>query len=218
MLVLVGLVSVLVGGAGAAAGVLAGGATHPGLAVKAPQCPEHPAPGHGASYAGSCDSPDGAWHLRIRGLSGSQSKLFLSPSGRSTDIPAYTSPGCCLQWMTWAKPHLLLFIDDFQVMSLNPAAHETRHLAQLDDLAVSPDGRWFAGRGAGTLGSNVYVLSADARTCLVVPGGNVSVQGFTRDSKAIIVLRYPKTLVQYTISSLDTGCPAGYDGVLLHRG
>jgi hypothetical protein len=41
------------------------------------------------------------------------------------------------------------------------------------------------------------------------------------DSKAIIVLRfyeYPKTkLVQYAISSLPTGCPTGYNGVLMQK-
>jgi hypothetical protein len=178
----------------------------------------HHVAGRGSSYAGGCDSRDGAWRLRIRERSGSKSKLFLSRSGRNTTVPAYSSPGCCLQWITWAKPHLLLFVDNFQVMSLAPGPDETRRLAQLDDLAVSPNGRWLGGRGAGTLGSTIYVLSGDARTCLVGPSGNVSVQGFTRDSKAIVVLRYPKTLTQYTISSLKTGCPTGSGGVLVHRG
>ena len=130
----------------------------------------------------------------------------------------YSSPGCCLQNIAWAKPHQLFFIDNFQVMSLDPPSRTASQLAQLNDLALTPDGRWFAGRGAGPLGSNVYVLSGDARTCLVVPGTNVSVQGFTPDSKAIIVLRYPTKLIQYAISSLHGGCPAGYNGVLLHKG
>jgi hypothetical protein len=84
-------------------------------------------------------------------------------------------------------------------------------------LAVSPDGGWFAGKGA-SLSPYAYVLSTDGRTCLVVPGRSVGVQGFTRDSKAVIILRaykYPKTrLIQYPFSTLRAGCPSGNNGVL----
>jgi hypothetical protein len=127
--------------------------------------------------------------------------------------------------ITWAKPHLLFFINDFQVMSLDPAKRKERHLAQLNDFVLSPNGRWFAGSGAGGHGnpvaSHVYVLSASGRRCLVVPGRAASVRGFTRDNKAVIIvraLRYPKTrLVQFGLASLRTGCPTGPNGVLPHR-
>jgi hypothetical protein len=88
-------------------------------------------------------------------------------------------------------------------------------------LAVSPNGRWFAGNGA-SLSPYAYVLSTDGGTCLRTPGRTFSVQGFTSDSKAVIVLRaykYPKKrLIQYAISALHAGCPAGSHGVLLKRG
>jgi hypothetical protein len=133
----------------------------------------------------------------------------------------YAWSGCCLWYIGWAKPHLLLFDDYYEVMSLDPASRKVRHLAQLSDMAVSPNGHWFAGNGPGgqeePIAQTVYVLSNDGRKCLVVPGRPASVQGYTHDSKSIVVLDYPKKLVQYTIASLKTGCPAGYNGVLLHK-
>jgi hypothetical protein len=138
----------------------------------------------------------------------------------------YTSAGCCWTYIGWAKPHLLFFLESTLVMSLDPASRKVRHLAQLSDMAVSPDGRWLAGDGPGgpeePIAQTVYVLSTDAHECLVVPGHPASVQGFTSDSKAVIVLRsytYPDTkLIQYAISSLPTGCPTGPNGVLLNKG
>jgi hypothetical protein len=132
----------------------------------------------------------------------------------------YSELGCCWTHITWAKPHLLLFIDDFQVMSLDPTTRKVHWLAQLNDLAVSPDGGWFAGKGA-SLSPYAYVLSTGGRTCLVVPGRSVGVQGFTRDSKGVIILRaykYTKTrLVQYSFSTLRAGCPSGNNGVLRQK-
>jgi hypothetical protein len=122
--------------------------------------------------------------------------------------------------VTWARPHLLLFNDDTLVTSLDPASRKVRTLAQLADLAVSADGRWLAGNGA-SLDPSTYVLSTDGRTCLLIPGHTFGVQGFTPDSKAVIVRRadkYPKRpLIQYAISSLHTGCPTGNHGVLLKQ-
>jgi len=124
-------------------------------------------------------------------------------------------------YITWARPHLLLFDDDTLVTSLDPASRKVRTLGQLADLAVSPNGRWFAGNGA-SLDPSAYVLSTDGRTCFVIPGHTFGVQGFTPDSKAVIVLRadkYPKRpLIQYAISSLHAGCPTGSHGVLLRQG
>jgi len=123
--------------------------------------------------------------------------------------------------ITWARPHLLLFDDDTLVTSLDPASRKVRTLAQLDDLAVSPDGRWLAGSGA-SLSPYAYVVSTDGRTCLVIPGRTFGVQGFTPDSKAVIVLRsdkYPKKrLIQYPIPALHAACPTGNHGVLLKQG
>jgi len=123
--------------------------------------------------------------------------------------------------ITWARPHLLLFDDDTLVTSLDPESRKVRTLAQLADLAVSPDGIWFAGNGA-SLSPYAYVLSTDGRRCLVIPGRTFGVRGFTPDSKAVIVLRadkYPqRPLIQYAISSLHAGCPTGSHGVLLRQG
>jgi hypothetical protein len=123
-------------------------------------------------------------------------------------------------YVTWARPHLLLFDNDTLATSLDPASRKVRTFAQLADLAVSPDGRWLAGNGA-SLDPAAYVLSTDGRSCLLVPGHAFSVRGFAPDSKAVIILRaakYPKKrLIQYAISSLHAGCPTGDHGVLLKQ-
>jgi hypothetical protein len=206
----------------ACCGGIALGAARVGPAVKAPPCPVRQV---SRRQTGRCLSPDGVWRLTYRARSGSKGKLFLARRGQAKSALMYAGDGF-LSYITWAKPHLLFFIDDFQVMSLDPTRRKVRHLAQLDDLVVSPNGRWFAGSGAGGHGnpvaSQIYVLSANARQCLVVPGQAVSVRGFTRNSKAVIVLRalrYPETrLVRFGLASLRAGCPTGPNGVLPDRG
>src|SRR5215470_10209781 len=143
-----------------------GGSAPTGPAVKAPECPRHPTPGHGSSYAGSCRSPDGFWLLSFHEHSGSKDTLSLTKRGQNKSVQMNMSLGSPI---TWARPHLLLFDDDTLVTSLNPASRKVRALAQLADLAVSPNGSWFAGNGA-SLDPSAYVLSTDGRTCLVIPG------------------------------------------------
>jgi hypothetical protein len=196
----------------------AAGSTVVGRAVKAPRCPVHQV---SRREEGSCLSPDRLWRLTYRARSGSKGKLFLARRRQAKSTLMYAGDGF-LSDITWAKPHLLLFINDFQVMSLDPARRKVRHLAQLDGFVLAPNGRWFAGLGAGGPGnpvaSHVYVLSANERNCLVVPGEAVSVRGFTRDNKSVIVLRalkYPKTrLSRFALASLRAGCPAGPNGVV----
>ena len=159
--------------------------------------------------------------MRFRVSSGSGSTLWVTRRGQRKGVSTYTLRGVCCQY-TWARPHLLLFIDTTLVSSLDPASRKVRNLAQLSDSIVSPDGRWFAGDGA-SLSPYAYVVSTDGRKCLVIPGRTFGVRGFTPDSKAVIILRtdkYPKRrLIQYSIASLRTACPTGYDGVLLqHEG
>src|SRR5262245_38967276 len=134
-----------------------GGSAPAGPAVKAPECPQDPAPGRGSSYAGRCRSPDGLWLLRFHEHSGSTDTLSLTRRGQDKSVQMNMSLGSPI---AWARPHLLLFDDDTLVTSLDPASQKVRTLAQLADLAVSPNGRWFAGNGA-SLSPYAYVLSTD---------------------------------------------------------
>ena len=86
----------------------------------------------------------------------------------------YHSSNSCCQYMAWARPHLLLFLDYPLVESLDPTTRIVTHLGSLSGMVVSPTGRWFAGTGSAgpedPIATTVYVLAVGARKCLVVPG------------------------------------------------
>lgn len=134
----------------------------------------------------------------------------------------YHSTDSCCDFITWVKPHLLLFDDDYRVMKLDPATRKVSVIAGFSNFVVSPDGRWVAGFAAGPpeLAESVGVLSLRKRLCLEVVHGSRQtdqIAGFTRDSKGVIVERSafipnesatgPRQLVQFPLTSLHTACP-----------
>ena len=162
----------------------------------------------------TCHSPDGAWTLKLR-QGTSYGRLFLARRGQSKSVQMYHSSNSCCQYMAWARPHLLLFVDYPLVQSLDPTTRKVTLLGDLNDAAISPNGAWVAGSGAAgpddSVATTVYILSVGARKCLVVPGTAVAAAGFTRDSKSVIVRRgfhHGKwQLAQFPLSSLSANCP-----------
>lgn len=131
----------------------------------------------------------------------------------------YHSADACCTNLTWARPHLLLFDDDYRVFTLDPTTRAVRAIAGFSEFLVSPDGRWMAGFAGQPpeLPETVGVVSLRKPGCLVVPHGTQEtdeIAGFTRDSKSVIVGRTdlessgrPSRLVQFALSALHTACP-----------
>jgi hypothetical protein len=186
-----------------------------GAAVTGREC--HANRVSGSLTAVNCPSPDGTWQLKARGRASSFLRLFLARSGQKP-VLMYRSGNACCSYLGWARPHLLVFIDYPQVMSLDPRRRKVTNFGSLGDLVVSPNGDWVAGYGPGGPGdptaTTVYVLAVHSQSrkeqCLVVPGSWGNAKGFTPDSKAVIVsgVHHVEQLRQFTLSSLHAGCPA----------
>jgi hypothetical protein len=192
-----------------------GGVAPTSAAVRAPQCPITRL--SSKLTVGTCLSPDHAWRLHFREGT-ANGRLFLARRGHGVGAEMYHSNNSCCSDLAWAKPHLLLFLDYPLVESLDPTTRVVTQLGALDDVVVSPDGRWIAGTGASgpedPVATTVYVLAVQEKRCLVVPGTSVAAAGFTRDSKAVIVDRGgPQSgqaeLRQFALSSLHDDCPPG---------
>jgi hypothetical protein len=184
-------------------------------AVKGRECPAHQV--SGTLTVVDCRSPDGTWQLKARGRTSSFLRLFLVQSGQKP-VLMYRSGNACCSYIGWARPHLLLYVDYPEVMSLDPTTRKVTNFGSLGDLVVSPNGDWVAGYGPGGPGdptaTTVYVLAVHSQSraekCLVVPGSWGNAEGFTPDSKAVIVsgVHHVEQLRQFSLASLHTGCPA----------
>jgi hypothetical protein len=167
----------------------------------------------------SCSSPDGAFSVTFIGAQ-PRGSIHLFAGGSGGVMVYHSTNGCCTD-MAWAKPHTLLFDDDYQLIRLDPVTRKHRIISDWSDFVVSPDGRWIAGwaySGGDSVAppETVGVLSIDGKTCLSVPhSSNESDEaaGFTQDGKSVIVTRRPFDpgegvtsssikLVAYPISSL----------------
>lgn len=171
--------------------------------------------------AGTCRSPDGAWLLSFRNATaGWACRLYLRRRGTHRQVLMYRTQNAYCSELAWAKPHLLVFENDDQVMTLAPTTGKLRLIVGFGDFVVSPDGRWVAGfaNEPPEIAETVDVVAANGRTCLVVPHTSHQsdeVAGFTRDGKGVIVRRRrfipnnfatgASQLVPFTISALKAG-------------
>lgn len=167
----------------------------------------HVAPAPGAL----CPSPDGAWTARYTRYTfePQSASLWLAHDG-SRGVRMYRSRDACCINVTWARPHTLLFIDDYQLIRLNP---DTRRHSEItgdsSNFVVSRDGRWLAEWNAGSSESrsSVSVHSVDGNTCLRIPHLADETDdgvGFTRDSKSVVIGRGSFDLGNYGIGPTGT--------------
>src|SRR5690242_591209 len=189
--VLAALIGLLLAGCGGVRGTAATEAQVNG----SPICEAIPHRGVPPAPRQSCPSPDGAWSVTYTGAY-PVGTLWLSHHG-SARVRAYKSVGlaCCTN-VTWAKPHTLLFDDDYQVFRLNPVTRTHKMIAGWSDFVVSLNGRWIAGYAYGGSSAapalTVGVLSVDGKTCLTVPHGSHESDapaGFSKDSSNVIIVR-----------------------------
>ena len=188
-----------------------GGSVPSGPATKAAVCPVQRV--SSKLTRATCHSPDGEWTLNLR-QGTTTGRLFLSRGGQSKGVQMYHSRNSCCQYMAWAGPHTLLFLDYPLVESLAPTTKTVTTLGTLSNMVVSPTGRWVAGTGSAgpddPIATTVYVLGVGAKKCLVVPGTSLNAAGFTRDGNAVIVQRGDPgkpQLRRFALSSLQPDCP-----------
>jgi hypothetical protein len=144
------------------------------------------------ALAGS-PSPDHAWTLHFSRLHG-YGRLDLTQRSTGRTFRMYRSNDGCCTFITWLKPHVLVFVDDYRTFTLDPATKTVTRLGGFSNYVVSPNGRWLAGwNDSPHGGERVGVVSIDGRTCLEVPRPRRSdddeAAGFTKDSRSVRVYR-----------------------------
>jgi hypothetical protein len=106
----------------------------------------------------------------------------------------YRSNDSCCDDITWIEPHLLIFVDDYNVKTLEPTSRRLTRIAGFSDFTVSHDGRWVAGYAdsGGHAAETVEVVPITGGKCRAVPhrpDQDDSSPTFSRDDNAVIVTR-----------------------------
>lgn len=170
---LVGLVLVVVSGCGAVE------------SATAPSCGPN-------SAIHSCVSPDHLWAVHTSGRS--RDVLVLTRMAPKKTFARQVLVGCCGD-VTWAEPHVLLFIDgeNENLVSVNPPSQRRTLRAGVTSFALSPNSRWIVALSyAGRLNHSrtVEVLPVKGGTCrrvLLQNRFNTTGVSFSTDSKSVVV-------------------------------
>jgi hypothetical protein len=106
----------------------------------------------------------------------------------------YRSNDSCCDDVTWVKPHLLIFVDDYKVKTLDPKTRHVVRIAGFSQIAVSHGGNLVAGfaDSGGHAAETVAVVPIAGGHCRVVPhqrDQDDSSPTFSRDDKALIFRR-----------------------------
>jgi hypothetical protein len=106
----------------------------------------------------------------------------------------YRSNDSCCDDITWVKPHLLIFVDDYKVKTLDPKTRHIVRIASFSKIAVSHGGRLVAGfaDSGGHAAETVAVVPTAGGRCWIVPhrrDQDDSSPTFSRNDKALIFLR-----------------------------
>jgi hypothetical protein len=125
---------------------------------------------------------DGGWgHLLVGEKGGEQRSLYAS------------SDSCC-NGIVWASPRLIVFVDDYNVKTLNVWTGRVRRIAGFSNFVVSRDGKLVAGwqDHGGHGATEVGVVAITGGTCLHVPkpeNADDTQPVFSRNGKRLSVMR-----------------------------
>lgn len=138
-------------------------------------------------------SPDGKWIVAYSRMNG-YGRLDLVERRTRKRYRMYRSNDSCCDEITWVSPHLLVFVDDYNVKTLDPASRRVTRISGFSNFVVSPDGRWVAGWAScgGHCAESVDVVSIAGGGCRAVPrrsDQDDSYPFFSRNSKKVTVLR-----------------------------
>jgi len=145
-------------------------------------------------------SPDGKWTVVYSRKNG-YGRLDLIERSNGPRYRMYRSNDSCCQGITWVSPHLLVFVDDYNVKTLDPPTRRVSRIAGFSDFVVSPNGRWVAGWAncGGHCAEIVEVVPITGGTCRAFPhrrDQDDSYPFFSRDSRKLTVLRQQFDLKQ----------------------
>lgn len=138
-------------------------------------------------------SPDGKWSVDYSRRNG-YSRLDLVDRRSGRRYRMYRSNDGCCQEITWVSPHLLVFVDDYNVKTLDPSTRRIVRISGFSDFVVSPNGRWVAGWAScgGHCAETVEVVPISGGPCRAFPhqrDDDDSSPFFSRDSRKLTVLR-----------------------------
>lgn len=138
-------------------------------------------------------SPDGKWSVLYSRKNG-YGRLDVTNTRTGRRYRMYRSNDSCCDEITWVKPHLLIFVDDYNVKTLDPATRRLTRIAGFSDFTVSHNGRLVAGYAdsGGHAAEIVEIVPITGGLCRAVrhpPDQDDSSPTFSRNDKAVIVAR-----------------------------
>jgi hypothetical protein len=162
-----------------------------------------------------CWSPDGGWTVQVEG--GRARRLVLTRCATGERIVGYSSHDDCCSDIAWARPHLLVFDDDYKAFTLDLAKGRASFVAGFSDIYASPDGTWIAGDRFAPPGEHqpAGVIELATGKCYAVPGEDDEIgsewhtpfrTGFTRDDTTVVFEAGARGPIRFRISSLRSPC------------
>jgi hypothetical protein len=138
-------------------------------------------------------SPDREWSLLYSRRNG-YGRLDLTYLRTGRTYRMYRSNDSCCDAITWVRPHLLIFVDDYNVKTLDPPTRRVFRIAGFSEFTISHDGRLVAGyaESGGHAAETVDVVPITGGRCRAVPrrpDQDDSSPIFSRDDKAVTVVR-----------------------------
>jgi hypothetical protein len=138
-------------------------------------------------------SPDGKWSVLYSRRNG-YGRLDVTNLQTGRRYRMYRSNDSCCDDVTWVKPHLLIFVDDYKVKTLDPNARRAVRIAGFSQFALSHDGRLVAGyaESGGHAAETVEVVPIAGGRCRAVArrlDQDDSSPSFSRDDHALTFLR-----------------------------
>jgi hypothetical protein len=115
-------------------------------------------------------SPDRQWSLAYTRRHG-YGHLDITQRATGRTFRMYRSnDGCCTE-ISWLRPHLVVFVDDYKTFTLDPATKQVTRIAGFSNYVVSPDGLWVAGWAdcGGHCAETVAVVAITGGRCRAVP-------------------------------------------------
>ena len=138
-------------------------------------------------------SPDGKWSLAVTRKHG-YGHLDITQRATRHVFRMYSSNDACCAQITWVRPHLLIFIDDYQTKTLDPVTKRVVTIAGFSNFVLSVDGRWVAGWAdcGGHCAEAVDVVPITGGRCEQVPrrpNQDDNAVRFSRDGRSLTIQR-----------------------------
>jgi hypothetical protein len=147
-----------------------------------------------AGFSASDVSPDRVWSVVYSRANG-YGRLDLTDRTTGRRSRMYRSNDSCCAQMTWVRRHTLVFVDDYNVRTLDPVTRRVTRIAGFSNFVVSPNARWIAGWAScgGHCAQTVEVVPLAGGACKAVrhqDDQDDSFPFFSSDSRRITVDRH----------------------------